>query len=146
MQCDPVSNLSNILYPFNLSAGFIKIGKKITQATLRTQSWMWVSFGTQGQIIPKWIVWSCRNSNSSKILCLSKVICNFHEDPIKNKQAMLRKRSNRGAFSTKGQVTPKSIIQYARFRKRPRFYACPDYLQGGIWVFSALKGKYLQSW
>ena len=38
------------------------------------------------------------------------VTCKF-KDPIKNKDAILRTRSNMGFFGTKGQVTPKWIFQ-----------------------------------
>ena len=35
------------------------------------------------------------------------VICKFHEDRIKSKQAMHRTRSNMVLFGTQGQITPK---------------------------------------
>ena len=40
-----------------------------------------------------------------------QVIYNFHKDPIKTKQAMLRTKSNMG---TKGLVTPKAIVRSGR--------------------------------
>ena len=119
-------------------------------------------FGTRGQVTPKSIVKSAWKSNSSEILCLSKlsasfikfqlkliriypgqskiwsvsaltsnskvnspiwpeveliqdfmhvhVICKFHKDPIKNKKAMLRIRSNIVFSVTQGQVSPTWIV------------------------------------
>ena len=114
VQCGPISNLSNILYLFYLSASFMKILNKITQAMF------WTKFNVV-------CCWHSRVSNSkvnSPILTKFEivrdfmpvhVICNFHKNPtIKTKQAILRTRSNMEVFGTKGQITPKSIIRSGR--------------------------------
>ena len=98
------SSLLNILYLSYLSTSFIKKDWiKITQATLRTNS-----------------ILACRASNSTVILPEFELvrdfmpvqdICNFHKDPMKTKQAMIWTRWNTGFLGTKGQVTPKSIVQ-----------------------------------
>ena len=64
---------------------------------------------TEWQVTSKWIVRSCRNSNLSEILCLSRLSATFIKS--QSKQAMLRTRSNMGVFGTKGQVIPKSIVR-----------------------------------
>ena len=56
-----------------------------------------------------------------------QIICNFHKDPNKTKQDILRTSSNTSFFGTKGQGTPESMIQSC-----PRFYACPGYLQVSV--------------
>ena len=73
-------------------------------------------FITQKQVTPKSIVRSCRNSNSSEILCLSRlhVSATFIKIPIKTQQARLRTKSQSGRggyLSTKGQVHSKSIFR-----------------------------------
>ena len=58
-----------------------------------------------------------------------QIICNFHKDPMKTKQAMIRTWSNMGVFGTKGQVIPNSIADLVGIQTCPRFCACPDDLQ-----------------
>ena len=62
----------------------------------------------QGQATTKRILRFCRKSNSSESFCL--VICSFHKDTIKTKQAMLRTKSNMAFFRTKGKVIAISIV------------------------------------
>ena len=79
-----------------------------------------------------------------------QVTCKFHKDPIKTKQAMLLTRWNTGFFGTKGQVTPKSIVQSgqnsnssvlsASFIKIPLKLKRLCSRKGQIQCFSSLKG------
>ena len=50
-----------------------------------------------------------------------QIICKSHKDPIKNKKAMLRPRTNMAFFSTQRQVTPKWIVRSGR-NSEPEFY------------------------
>ena len=76
---------------------------------------MWVFFsGTQGQVTLKWIVRSCPNSNSSKILCMFMLSASSESATfikIQSKQNKTRLCSEQGQkwvfCGTKGQVTPK---------------------------------------
>ena len=56
-------------------------------------------FGTQEQVTSNRIVRACQNSNSSEILCLSRLGCNFHNDSIKTKDKLEYE-----IFGTTGQV------------------------------------------
>ena len=69
---------------------------------LRTRSNTFFFFSTKGQVTPKWIVQSSRNSNSSEILCLSRLSESLeHEGPI------YTRISNMAFFGIQGQVTPR---------------------------------------
>ena len=70
------------------------------------QSRKWVFFGTQGQVAPKWIVWS-------EILCLSRLSASFIKFQLKLNRLYCG-QVNRVFFCTKGQITPKSIVRSGR--------------------------------
>ena len=46
-------------------------------------------FVIQGQVTPKWVVWSGPKSNLSELLCLFLVTSNFDDDLIKNERASM---------------------------------------------------------
>ena len=113
-------------------------------------------FGTKGQVTPKSIVRSGRNSNVRDFMPV-QIICKFHKVSIKTKQAMLRTRPNMGFFGTKGQVNPKSTVRSGRHSNSSEI-SCLSRLsaslikirlklnrlcaeQSQIWCFTALKGK-----
>ena len=63
-------NSSENLWLSWLPASLMKIQSKL-KALLIGQGQIWVFFSSQGQVTPKWNVWSGRNSNSSENLWLS---------------------------------------------------------------------------
>ena len=158
VQSGPVSNLSNILYMFYFFTSFIKIGWKLHRlCSGQSRMCFFFFFGTQGQITQKWRVRYCWNLNSSAILCLSRLSATF----IKIQSRPNRLCSGQGRiwvfFSTKGQVTPKSIVKSGR-NSISFEILCLSRLsaslvniqlklnrlplgQGWIWCFLALKGK-----
>ena len=65
-------------------------------------------FVIQGQVTPKWVVWSSPKSNSSKLLCL--VTSNFDDDSIKNERpsmetALSHYKTIGNFLDTQGQLT-----------------------------------------
>ena len=75
----------------------------------------------KGQVTPKSIFRSGRNSNSPEIVCLSKLSASLIKIQLKIKKAMLRPRTNMVFFSTQRQVTPKWIVRSGR-NSEPEFY------------------------
>ena len=121
MKCGLVFILLNILYLSNLSACFIKIRKKITQAMLLTKSNTGYFLGhsrasnskKNSAILPEFK----QDFMPVQVICnfhkdLGQVVCNFHKDPIKTKTAYAPdKVEYEGFYSTKGQITPESMFR-----------------------------------
>ena len=83
----------------------------------RRSDWKWTSFfsTTQGHVTPKWLIRSGRNSNLSKILCLSSLPVSLMEiefgvtdkrwiHPFFSSNKSMGKK-----ISTHGRITPKWI-------------------------------------
>ena len=70
-------------------------------------------FVIQGQVTPKWVVWSGPKSNLSELLCLSCLPATL---------MMIRSKMNDLAWR-------QHFPDLAKIWTRPRFYACPRYLQ-----------------
>ena len=75
------------------------------------QVWKCKIFVIQGQVTPKWVVWFCPKSNSTKLLCLSCFTSNFDDDSIKNEQASMETpfshyKSMGNFLDGQGQLTP----------------------------------------
>ena len=75
-------------------------------------------FVIQGQVTPKWVVWSGPKSNSSELLCLSGYGI-FDDDSIKNERASMETafshyKSMEKFLDAHGQLTPLSVVRSDR--------------------------------
>ena len=97
-------------------------------------------FTTQGQVTPKWLIRSGRNSNLSEILCqsslpVSLMVIEFRVTEKRWIHHFLHYKSMGKKFSTQGRITPKWIIRSGpNSNSFERFCACPRYLQ--VWQIS----------
>ena len=73
-------------------------------------------FVIQGQVTPKWIVWSGPKSNSSELLCLTVLVTsNFDDYLIKNERASIETVfSHKSILDAQGQLTPLSVVRPGR--------------------------------
>ena len=92
------------------------------------------SFVIQGQVTPKWVVGSGPKSNSSELLCLSWLPATLMM--IRSKMNALAWREHFPIISLweifktlKGSYLCSQWSDLAEIWTRPRFYACPRYLQ-----------------
>ena len=88
----------------------------------------------QGQLTPKSVSESCRNSNSFKLLWL--VLLSARMKKIHPKMKVLEWSQHfshykyMGIFpDAQGQLTHKSLVGSCRISNHSRFYGCPCYLQ-----------------
>ena len=151
MQCGHVQ-LVEYFIPVLFICKFHKDWIKITQAT-QSQIWIfWHSRASNSKVTG----WSCRNSNTSVILCLSRLSANF----IKFQLKVSRLYTGQGGiwvfFCTKGLVTQINSSIW------PEFELIRDFMhahvickfhkdlskikmlcsgQGQIWYFLSLKGE-----
>ena len=58
------------------------------------------------------------------------VACKNEEDPIKNEGARVVTTLLINFSDAQGQLTPKSVRNFAEIQTHPRFYGCSCYLQG----------------
>ena len=98
--------------PVQVSCNFHKDLTITKQAMLQTRSYMRV-FGTKGQVTPKSIGRSGSNSLVQDFMHV-QITCKFHKASIKIKQAKILTKFEYGVFSTKGQLTPTSIVRSCR--------------------------------
>ena len=68
----------------------------------------------QGQLTPKSVMESCRNSNSSKVFMVGLVTCKNETDPSKSEDARVFTTFFIDFSDAQGQLTPKSVIEPCR--------------------------------
>ena len=157
----PNSNSSEILWLPLLPASMWNIRSKVKSLSIGQHfhhyKYMGTHFGIQGQITPKSIVWSGRNSSSSENLWVSWLPASLMKIRS-NLKALSIGQGQIWAFSAlKGKQLLSGESDLAKIRPHPRIYCCPGYLQ--VWwrsdqnwmhyrqdkvkykLLSALKGK-----
>ena len=96
---------------------------------------LYITFSyAQGQIIPKSVMVSGGNLNSSMLSCMSLLPARMKM--IQSKMKALEWSQHFSHYKSmvifpdaQGQLTPQYLVDLAEFRTRSRCYGCPRYLQ-----------------
>ena len=127
----PISNPSKILWVSLLPARTKKIQSKMKGDRVVTTLFINLSHA-QGQLTPKSVMESCRNSNPSKLLWLTLLPARVMKIHRKMK---VQELSERFSYYKSMEIFPNARMQLspssdtAQYRTHPKFYGCPCCLQ-----------------